>query len=231
MDWNKLAEPFPAEDIEWRVQNSGMKNGKGWAMVLAYVTNRAIQQRLDDVVSPENWKNEYKEAPDGGVLCGISIKVEDEWVTKYDGAENTKVEAIKGGLSGAMKRAAVQWGIGRYLYKLETTYVEVGEKGKNWVSIKYKDGNTEKVYKGYWNDPSLPDWALPAARLPKLTNDEIKQLLAVAKAKGTENIEEATVLINEAIKTANFTQLPSERFPIYLKMVQDVQGIEPKEPF
>lgn len=50
----------------------------------------------------------------GGVECGISIKIDGEWITKWDAAENTQVEAVKGGRSGAMKRAAVQWGIGRY---------------------------------------------------------------------------------------------------------------------
>ena len=39
-----LNEPFPVEDIEWRIQQSGDKNGKPWAMVLAYVTNRAIME-------------------------------------------------------------------------------------------------------------------------------------------------------------------------------------------
>ena len=48
MKLEELKNCFPAEDIEWRVQRSG-KTGKGyWAVVLAYVTNRAIQQRLDD---------------------------------------------------------------------------------------------------------------------------------------------------------------------------------------
>ena len=43
---------------------------------------------------------------------------------KWDAAENTQVEAVKGGRSGAMKRAAVQWGIGRYLYNLEEGFAQ-----------------------------------------------------------------------------------------------------------
>ena len=31
-----------------------------------------------------------------------------EWVTEWDGADNSQVEAVEGGLSGATKRAAVQ---------------------------------------------------------------------------------------------------------------------------
>jgi len=69
MDLSKLKEPFPAKDIEWRIQRSGLKDGKPWAMVLAYVTNRAIMDRLDDVCKPDHWRNEYLKAPEGGILC------------------------------------------------------------------------------------------------------------------------------------------------------------------
>jgi len=161
IDWRALASPFSPEDIEWRVQQSGMKGDKPWTKVLAYVANRAIQNRLDDVCGPENWHNEYKPAPDGGILCGISIRTTDgTWVTKWDGAENTDLEAVKGGLSNAMKRSAVQWGIGRYLYKLDATFADVGTPGDHYFQIKDKD--TKKVvFTGYWNTPKLPGWAMP----------------------------------------------------------------------
>ena len=155
MDLSKLKDCFEPNDIEWRLQQCGKgSNGKIWGMALAYVTNRAIMNRLDEVCGPENWKNEYKAAPDGGILCGLSIKVGDEWVTKWDGAENTDIEAVKGGLSGAMKRAAVQWGIGRYLYKLEESWINSNENGA--YRGKTKDGTTFK-----WDAPTLPAWALP----------------------------------------------------------------------
>lgn len=126
MDLNKFDEPFSPEDIEWRIQQSGKtRDGKVWAMVLAYVTNRAIMKRTDDVCGKAGWRNEYRDIPNnGGVECGISIKIDSEWVTKWDAAENTQVEAVKGGRSGAMKRAAVQWGIGRYLYNLEEGFAQ-----------------------------------------------------------------------------------------------------------
>ena len=155
---NKLCEPFPYKDIEWRIQQSGTtRKNDPWAMVLAYVTNRAIMKRLDDTFGCFGWKNEYKQAPDGGVLCGISIKIsQKEWVTKWDGADNTDIESVKGGLSNSMKRAAVQWGIGRYLYKLETAFINVQEdiySGKYRVKIKDKQYSCDP--------PKLPEWALP----------------------------------------------------------------------
>lgn len=75
-------------------------------------------------------------------------------------AENTDIEGVKGGLSGAMKRAAVQWGIGRYLYALEEGFAQVSERGK--LRGKTKQGTDFK-----WDPPQLPAWALPPVRKPE----------------------------------------------------------------
>jgi hypothetical protein len=174
IDFSRLALPFEEDEIEWRLQQAGEKQGRFWALCVPYVTNRAIQQRLDEVCGVENWKNEFLPGPDGGVMCGIGIRVKvhtrnlttgeeiesSEWLVKYDGAENPTMEggAIKGGLSNAMKRAAVQFGVGRYLYALEETWAEVNERGR--FRGKTKDG---KAFR--WNPPALPEWALPAKRL------------------------------------------------------------------
>ncbi|MCP1355045.1 Rad52/Rad22 family DNA repair protein [Aneurinibacillus migulanus] len=144
-----LQAPFPQEDIEWRVGSTNKDKTKGLA--LAYVTNRAIQNRLDEVFGPFGWQNQFKEWKQGSQLCGISIKFEDEWITKWDGADDSNQEAIKGGLSDSMKRAAYQWGIGRYLYKLP----------KNWVEIE-PAGHSYKIKR----KPSLPAWALPKGAKP-----------------------------------------------------------------
>lgn len=157
IDWRALAAPFAPEDIEWRVGQQGEKDGKPWAKVLAYVTNRAIQDRLDQVAGPGNWRNEYREFPGDaskGLLCGLSIRMGDAWITKWDGAEQTDIESVKGGLSNAMKRAAVQWGIGRYLYHLEEGWAQFSDRGA--YSTKTKSGQWAK-----WNPPQLPAWALP----------------------------------------------------------------------
>jgi hypothetical protein len=154
IDFQRLALPFAPEEIEWRIQQAGDKGGRLWAIVVPYVTNRAIQQRLDDVCGPENWKNEFTPGPDGGVMCGLSIRVGDEWVPKWDGAENTDVEGVKGGFSAAMKRAAVQWAIGRYLYALGETFATITERGRF-------RGRTKDQKSFRWDPPELPEWALP----------------------------------------------------------------------
>lgn len=170
MDLQKLKEPFPYEEIEWRLQSCGESNGKIWARCLAYVSNRAIQNRLDEVVGAENWKNEFQKAPDGGVLCGLSIRCDGEWITKYDGAENTDIEAVKGGLSNSMKRAAATgWGIGRYLYRLDDSWAIITNDGR--YTGKTREG---KFFK--WNPPALPDWALP-----KVSSKEFEELVVKAE--------------------------------------------------
>ena len=158
-----LKVPFLPRDIEWRVCRSGVsKAGAPWVMALAYIDNRAIMDRLDNTVGPQNWRNEYTQAPCGGILCGLSIKIGGEWITKWDGADNTDVEATKGGLSGSMKRAAVQWGVGRYLYGLTENFATV-------IQGKQEGSHSSKVKgvienKGYvnWLAPTLPDWAQPS---------------------------------------------------------------------
>ena len=50
--FEQLREPFPPHDIQWRIGQKS-KDGKK-AMVLPYVTNRAIMERLDKVVGVGN---------------------------------------------------------------------------------------------------------------------------------------------------------------------------------
>jgi hypothetical protein len=140
----KLQEPFSPEDIEWRVGSTNQDKTKGIA--LAYVTNRAIMNRLDSIFGPFGWKNEFREWKGTSQLCGLSIKVEGDWITKWDGADDSQTEAVKGGLSDAMKRAGYQWGIGRYLYNLENVWVPITQRGKSYVLAE---------------NPQLPKWALP----------------------------------------------------------------------
>ena len=66
---------------------------------------------------------------------------------------NTEIEKVKGGLSNSMKRAGVQWGIGRYLYKLPTTFAKFTGDGRFKTRI---DGSPYR-----WNPPALSEEFLP----------------------------------------------------------------------
>ena len=146
----ELARPFAPEDLEWRLQKAE-ESGK-WGIAVPYVTNRAIQARLDEVVGPENWYNDFKPWHGNGKkeaqICGISIYFEErgQFITKWDGAEDSDIEPVKGGLSDSMKRAAVQWGIGRTLYNIDTVFVDVEKQGRSWAIRKDERSKLDKAY-------------------------------------------------------------------------------------
>jgi len=129
----RLHEPFHYEDVEWKIQATNQEKTKGLA--IAYINKCAIQTRLDEVVGAANWKNTYSPWQNNAQLCGLSIYDNErgEWVTKYDGAENTDYEPVKGGLSDSFKRAACVWGIGRYLRDISGIWVEIEQKGKSSI--------------------------------------------------------------------------------------------------
>jgi|GEM_PF-737801 len=140
----RLKSPFPAEEVQWRAGATNKDDTK--ALALAYIDARAVMERLDEVVGPMNWTDTYDEWKGGAVKAGIGIRNEEGWVWKYDGADDSDFEATKGGFSDAFKRAAVKWGIGRYLYQLPAVWVPCQKYGKT-VRLS--------------TTPALPKWALP----------------------------------------------------------------------
>jgi hypothetical protein len=144
-----LKEPFSEKAVHWRVGQLTKDGTKGSA--LAYIDARDVMKRLDDVVGFENWSDDYYETKTGRLLCTLSIKIGDGWVSKSDGAGDTNIEGVKGGISDAFKRAAVKWGIGRYLYYLPV----------KWVAVE----NRRIV-----SPPSLPKWALPKSKSEKVAD-------------------------------------------------------------
>lgn len=52
-----LSAPFQNADIEWRVSATNHEKTNGLAV--PYVTNRAIQTRLDDTVGIDGWHNDF----------------------------------------------------------------------------------------------------------------------------------------------------------------------------
>ena len=112
MDLKKLTATMP---YKWRVQS---QNEKG-AQCVAYVDSRQVAERLDEVVGPLGWQCEYQ-VINGNLYAGIALRDGDNrWVYKWDCGTESNTEKEKGEASDAFKRAAVKWGIGRFLYDLE----------------------------------------------------------------------------------------------------------------
>ena len=150
----KLKAPFPFNETECKIQATTNDKAKGLAVF--YINSRAIQNRLDEVVGPFNWRNEYMLWQDKAQICGISIYDETRgiWVTKFDGAENTDYEPIKGGLSDSMKRAAVMWGLGRYLYDIDGLWVEIEQRGKNYYIKNSEQKKLQDHYNKFISNPT-----------------------------------------------------------------------------
>ena len=162
---NKLRAPFGPDRIEWRLQSSGKKqDGSFWAKCLCYIDNRAAMERLDEVYG-QNWSHseEFKQIGEQAV-CTVTITIESRnsegvalfpyrSVTGSCAVEaNGDIDPFKSAASGAMKRAVVNLGIGRYLYSIEETWAVIDPNGK------YTGATKDKQY-FKWNPPQLPTWA------------------------------------------------------------------------
>lgn len=161
--WEKLAVPFPANKIRWRVGNKSKDKTK--ATALAYIDARDVMERLDAVCGVSGWKDEYVTEPPrmvrktkkgwngqpdehwneqicGRVICKLSIRDPEtgEWISKCDGAGETNVEGEKGGISDAFKRAAVKFGVNRDAYSIDAVWLPIDKWGK------------------FTQSPQVPDW-------------------------------------------------------------------------
>ena len=140
----ELAEPFLTESISWRVGSTNREKTKG--MALAYMDARDVMERLDGVMGVANWQDRYTNAGNGKTCCEIGLYLDGQWIWKSDGAGDTGMEGDKGAFSDAFKRAAVRWGIGRYLYDLKAPWVEIEAFGK---SHRIKETELDKLNKAH----------------------------------------------------------------------------------
>ena len=147
-----LSAPF--DDTEVKFKPQAVKGNR--ALALAYVDVRAIMDRLDNVLGVENWQDRYQFLPDNSVMCRLRLRIGDRWITKSDvGARSEQPDGgdrLKAAFSDALKRAAVKFGIGRYLYRLPQQWADYDPQKRQFSS-----------------PPRLPDWAVakgpkPAAR-------------------------------------------------------------------
>lgn len=143
-----LAAPFAADRVRWKAAVVAKETNR--ALAVAYIDARDVAERLDAVVGPFGWQVRH-EAVGSNLLTGIAIlnPATGEWIWKWDGGhvdddERDPGKSIKGAYSDGMKRAAVLWGIGRYLYRLPRVWCDYDKQKRVILS-----------------DPVLPAWALP----------------------------------------------------------------------
>lgn len=195
-----LADPFDPSQVHWRAQ--AVSNGK--ALALAYIDARDVMDRLDTICGPENWQDRYEETPRGRIICTLSININGYWVNKSDGAGNTDVEGDKGAVSDALKRAAVKWGIARYLYSLGNIWVPCEVRGDG----KFKKFTDDPAK--YANLPTVVERDAPFPPGPCRNKTELKEkgkelwadILACADGVELNKILADTIPLQEQLKAA-----------------------------
>lgn len=126
----RLQEPFDPREVDFRVQGKvNEQNQRG--QVVAYIDARAVQDRLDAVVGAGNWSFDWTPLViDRGEVMVAKGSLTVYGVTKADAGSASNFEQTLGAVSHCFKRAAVHWGVGRYLYSLPASWVQVERGGR-----------------------------------------------------------------------------------------------------
>ena len=145
----QLLGPFESSEVKFKpAVVSGSR-----ALALPYVDARVIQDRLDEVLGVAGWQDEYECLPDGSVVCRLRLRLGEEWITKMDvggpSEQPDEGDRRKAAFSDALKRAAVKFGVGRYLYRLKPIWVDYDPQRKQFAK-----------------PPQLPESALPERAAP-----------------------------------------------------------------
>jgi hypothetical protein len=165
-----LAAQFAVEEV--KVKPQAFSKDKTKAMAVWYIDARTVMERLESVVGLAGWQDEYECLPDGGVACRLRVKLGGEWVLHTDVGSPSEQEdegdRRKAAFSDALKRAAVKFGVGRYLYRLPRQWVDYDLTKKQFVRT-----------------PKLPAWAAPQPT-GAVSGDQLAELERLLKASAAD---------------------------------------------
>ena len=133
IDWQAISaalrQPFNPADVDFRPQ--GKPSGNGKVQAVCYIDARTVADRLDDVVGPGAWEFTYEPLVTANGQVQIAKgRLSIHGVVKEDVGEASNFDPSKGCVSDALKRAAVLWGIGRYLYGIGGEWVTPDQYGR-----------------------------------------------------------------------------------------------------
>jgi hypothetical protein len=140
-------------DFKWRVQSANQYG----ASCVAYIDSRQVQDLLDDVCGIENWQSRFIDVK-GNLFCEIGIKINNEWIWKSDCGVESNIEKEKGESSDSFKRAAVMWGVGRFLYSQKIVKLPTKEDGKDYKGNPKYSPFSEKTGKFVKDAKSITAW-------------------------------------------------------------------------
>ena len=112
-----LRRPFTPAAIRFKIQATF----QGGAMAVAFIDARLVAGRLN-AVCPALWSATYERPENGkGLICHLTV----DGITRTDFGVSD-YENAKGDYSDALKRAAVQFGVGESLYVLPKMFLQEG---------------------------------------------------------------------------------------------------------
>ena len=150
-----LREPFPVKYLSWTVIATNKDSGD--ALVSPYVGRHHIMARFDDVLGPMNWQTGVQ-GQVGYLIKGIGIRFEksEEWVWRWEPGvyiaatdKNRRRIEVLGSATVGLRRAAIEWGVGRYLKFITAQWVPYDAHAKkireeprienitNWWALPY----------------------------------------------------------------------------------------------
>lgn len=197
-----LAAPFDPGEVKFKPQTvSGNR-----ALAIAFVDARVIQDRLDEVLGVMGWQDSYERFPDGSVVCRLRIRLGTEWITKEDvGSQSEQPDEgdrCKAAFSDALKRAAVKFGIGRYLYRCKPQWVDYDPQKRQFLRTPALPANPETV--------PLPQQMKRRDVMPA----NGKELLARLQARDEKLVREGICrpgdLLRHVVQAGKMAGLPSQ---------------------
>jgi len=114
LGWRKIGERLRAEmPVK---QRPGRGNQK-----YDYITARQVADRLDTVIGPGNWETRFRVLNEEKAVVECTLTIfgqmkSDVGYPNNPGRPELEDEPYKAAYSDAFKRAAVAWGVGRFLY-------------------------------------------------------------------------------------------------------------------
>ena len=209
-----LNEPFDPGEIKWRVTATSTYQGKHGpqkrGQLVAYADQRAYTDRLNEVFSEWGWTRSYdvqvaqnfeRRAPGDNKRTAVAAKVVvvstvtihglgshtgvgEEWADDQNAATRAEAQAFK--------RACACFGLGRYLYDLDTVWVDLDQYNRP-VRL-----------------PNLPDWALPIAAKPeprrKAMSHPPQQPQSLAREETLEKVRELRQKVGHGLSRFVFTK-------------------------
>lgn len=133
----ELSKPFDPLKVSLKVQTKPNENGN--ALIVPYIDARDVIERLNEVAGGD-WSDAYQTI-NGGLECALTVC----GVTRRDiGATDNENETEKSAYSDALKRAAVKFGIGLYLYNLPKVWGKVEQHGKMFTPTRESEGEVRR---------------------------------------------------------------------------------------